>query len=375
MRTVRITLSIGLILLLLAVAGVASYAFVLRDDRITIRVEGVERDVSAGTTLAEAARELGLQPRAGDLLDVQGDILRPATYPGHLLLDGRRAAPGTKLASGDSLETIDGKDRREPSSISYVHVPAGMPANPEFTLARTPGEQELERGTLSGKIVPLGFHPTGPTRAPKAVALTFDDGPWQYTPQVLRVLARMHARATFFVVGRLAKAHPELVRREYAAGMEVGSHSYSHPYQPPFDRQPHPTILREIRWGRVALDGIGSAPTLFRPPGGSFSPYVIEAAGSYGERIVLWSVDPADWKFGTTAAQIVRRVLGAVRPGSIVILHDGGGDRHATVKALPRIIHGIRKKGLRLALIDPERLGLASRGADSRSERASGPGP
>jgi peptidoglycan/xylan/chitin deacetylase (PgdA/CDA1 family) len=356
-RTVRIALSIGLTLLLLAMAGFASYAFVWRQERITIRVDGVERDVAAGATLAQAARELGLQPRAGDLLDVQGDVLRPAVYPGHLLLDGRRAAAGTRLGSGDSLQAIDGKDRHEPSSIFYVRVPSGMPANPQFTLARTPGEQELERGGLSGKIVPLAFHPTGPMRAPKAVALTFDDGPWQYTPRILRVLERMHARATFFVVGRLAKAHPELVRREYAAGMEVGSHSYSHPYQPPFDRLPHPRILREIRWGRAVLADLGRAPTLFRPPGGSFSPYVIEAVGSYGERIVLWSVDPTDWKPGITAAQIVRRVLGAVRPGSIVILHDGGGDRSATVRALPRIIRGIRRKGLQLALIDPARLG------------------
>jgi peptidoglycan/xylan/chitin deacetylase (PgdA/CDA1 family) len=89
---------------------------------------------------------------------------------------------------------------------------------------------------------------------------------------------------------------------------------------------------------------------------------VVEAAGAYGERIVLWSVDPTDWKPGVTAAQIARRVLGAVQPGSIVILHDGGGDRRATVKALPRIIRGIRKKGLRLALIDPERIGPAGHG-------------
>jgi peptidoglycan-N-acetylglucosamine deacetylase len=72
---------------------------------------------------------------------------------------------------------------------------------------------------------------------------------------------------------------------------------------------------------------------------------------------VLWSVDPTDWKPGITARQIARRVLGAVRPGSIVILHDGGGDRSATVKALPRIIHGIRRRGLKLAVIDPARHG------------------
>ena len=353
----RIAISLVLALLLLGVAGGASYAFIWHDSRITVEVEGVERQVVAGTTLSQATRELGLQPRAGDLLGVQGDVLRAAAYPGRVLLDGTKAPPGTRLASGDFLQVVDGNDRREPSTLSYVRVRAGMPANPQFTLARTPGEQELERGNISGKVVPLGFHPTGPSRAPKAVALTFDDGPWSYTPRILAVLKRMHARATFFVVGRLAKDHPRLVRREYAADMEVASHSYSHPYQPPFDRQPHPIILREIRWGRGVLAGIGPAPTLFRPPGGSFSPYVVEAAGAYGERIVLWSVDPGDWKPGVTAKLLVARVLRAVRPGSIVILHDGGGDRSATVKALPRIIRGIRKRGLRLALIDPERRG------------------
>ena len=82
---------------------------------------------------------------------------------------------------------------------------------------------------------------------------------------------------------------------------------------------------------------------------------MIEATGVYGERIVLWSVDPTDWRAGTTAKQIVRRVLGAVRPGSIVLLHDGGGDRSQTVKALPEIVRGIRAKGLKLVLIEPRR--------------------
>jgi peptidoglycan/xylan/chitin deacetylase (PgdA/CDA1 family) len=147
------------------------------------------------------------------------------------------------------------------------------------------------------------------------------------------------------------------VKREIAAGMEIGSHSYSHPYRPPFDRQPHPVIRREISWTRGVLTRIGRTPTIFRPPGGSFSPYVVETAGSYGQRIVLWSVDPTDWKPGTTSKQIVRRVLGAVEPGSIVILHDGGGDRSATATALARIIRGIRKRGLKLASIDPEGVG------------------
>jgi peptidoglycan-N-acetylglucosamine deacetylase len=101
--------------------------------------------------------------------------------------------------------------------------------------------------------------------------------------------------------------------------------------------------------GRV--DTGGRTPQLLRPPGGSFSPAVVRTAQALGERVVLWSVDPADWRPGVSARQIAGRVLGAVRPGSIVILHDGGGDRTATIRALPAIVKGIRQKGRHLVEI------------------------
>jgi peptidoglycan/xylan/chitin deacetylase (PgdA/CDA1 family) len=351
---VRIAVIAAVVLVALAGAGGASYAFLLRERTIQVRIRGADETVSQGSTLADATDRFDLTPAAGDLLDIEGGVLRPGAYPGRILLNGREIPSTTELREDDSIRVVNGQDRREPSSISYIRIPEGMPGDPQFTLARTPGTQELERGRISGKVVPRGFHPTGPSRTPKAVALTFDDGPSVFTPSILATLRRLHARATFFVVGRLAKVAPKLVKREIAAGMEIGSHSYSHPYRPPFDRQPHRVIRQEIAWTRGVLRRLGRQPTLFRPPGGSFSPYVIETAGSYGQRVVLWSVDPTDWKPGATAKQIARRVLRAVKPGSIVILHDGGGDRSATVAALPRIIRGIRERGLRLAPIDPE---------------------
>ena len=326
-----------------------------RDKTISIEVSGVARRVPAGITVAQARDRLGLEAHAGDLLDVEGAVLRRGAYPGDVLVGGRAVGPETRLSEGDTLTVVDGRDRREPSTHSFVRVPGGMPSNPQFTLSRTPGRQELARGVISSKVVPLAFEPSGPARTPRAVALTFDDGPSPYTAQVLAVLQRMHARATFFVVGQFVRQYPRLVRRELASGMEVGNHSYSHPYRPPFDRQPHNVIVREIKWGRAVVESLGQAPTLFRPPGGSFSPYVVEAAGSYGQRIVLWSVDPTDWKAGSRAAQIERRVLRAVHAGSIVVLHDGGGDRAQTIKALPGIIRGIREKGLKIVLIDSRR--------------------
>jgi peptidoglycan/xylan/chitin deacetylase (PgdA/CDA1 family) len=346
---------IGLVVAVLAAlvaAGAAGYVFVLRTEPITIRVRGLEEDVPSGISAGEAAQRLDLEPEAGDLMDVQGGVIRPGVFPGRYLVDGRTVSPATELENGDSLRTIDGSDRMEPSVLLHVRVPGGMPSNPQFTLARSPGEHELARGKLSGKVASRGFHATGPSRSPRAVALTFDDGPSPYTQKILAVLDRFRARATFFVVGRLADEYPGLVRRELARGMSVGSHSYSHPYRPPFDRQPHSVIVGEIAHAREVVESLGRAPTLFRPPGGSFSEYVVEAAGGDGQRVVLWSVDPTDWQGGVTPKQIVRRVLGAVRPGSIVLLHDGGGDQSATVQALSRIIRGIRRKGLRLALID-----------------------
>ena len=186
------------------------------------------------------------------------------------------------------------------------------------------------------------------------MALTFDDGPSpQFTPGILSVLRKLHVHATFFLVGYLAQAYPDLVRRELRFGMTVGNHTYNHPEVPPFDQLPGRLLADEIGIGSEILSRLGVHPGLFRPPGGSTSPTVVRAAAAVGERVVLWSVDPTDWQPGTSKRQIVRRVLAAVRPGSIVILHDGGGDRSATLAALPAIIRGIRQRGLHLVALTP----------------------
>jgi len=347
---VRIVLLTLLVLTTAAAATAAGYEL-LRTKTITVRVGGLDEKVNEGTTLEEAAERLGIRPDAGDLLDVEHAVLQRNAFPGKLLLNGTARPRTTELEEGDRIAAVDGRDQREPVTRFSVRVSGGMPPNPQFTLARTPGKQELEKGQISGKVALVGFHPSGPARVPRAVALTFDDGPSRYTTRVLSAFERLHARATFFVVGYLAERHPGLVRRELAAGMGVANHSYSHPYRPPFDRQPHEKILDEIESGGDVLARLGQAPALFRPPGGSFSLYVLEATGAHGQRIVLWSVDPEDWSSEPTAKEITTRVLDAVRPGSIVLLHDGGGDQSRTVKALPGIVKGIRAKGLRLVVL------------------------
>lgn len=319
---------------------------------LSVTVAGRSAHVVEGTTLAGAAARFGLHPRAGDVVDVNGKALRTGAVPGRFLVDGRPASAGTLLRSGDRITVVDGHDQREPLVRSRVRVSGGMASDPQYTVSRTPGEQVIVSGALSHELVSMRFRPKGAARVERAVALTFDDGPSpQYTPRILAALTKLRVHATFFVIGYLAEANPDLVHQELRLGMTVGNHSYNHPEVPPFAQLPQQLLTDEIALGEQVLSRLGAQPRLFRPPGGSTSPQVVHAAAALGQRVVLWSVDPADWSPGSSAKEIAKRVLSAVRPGSIVILHDGGGNRSATLAALPKIIRGIRQRGLQLVAL------------------------
>ena len=321
--------------------------------QIPISVDGTPERIVAGATLAKAAETLGLRPQAGRLVDVEGDVLRAHAFPGRLLVDGRAAGNSTTLRSGDRIAVIPGHDRRERLVRIVRRVPGGIPPNPQGRLQTTRGVEIDVRGAISRKLVSKRFRSVdGPIRTERAVALTFDDGPNPvYTPQVLRILRRMHVRATFFVIGFLVDAYPELVKREHAMRMAVGNHTYNHPEVPPFGQLPRRLLDAEIALGSESLARVGLRPSMLRPPAGGWSRAVVSAAAADGERVVLWSVDPVDWEEGVTPAEIKARVLGAIEPGSIVDLHDGGGDRSATVAALPGIIRGIRHRHLKLVTL------------------------
>ena len=122
-----------------------------------------------------------------------------------------------------------------------------------------------------------------------------------------------------------------------------------------FAALPDHRIQAEIERGAGSLQDAGATPTLFRPPGGSYDDAVVLESWRQRERVVTWSVDPHDWDASRTPKDIAKRVLRGVRPGSIVLLHDGGGDAAQTIAALQRIIAGIRKMGLDLVTLDPYR--------------------
>jgi peptidoglycan/xylan/chitin deacetylase (PgdA/CDA1 family) len=186
------------------------------------------------------------------------------------------------------------------------------------------------------------------------VALTFDDGPHPvYTPAVLDILHRYGATATFFCVGLYAAAHPDLLARIVDAGHGLGNHTWSHPYLPDLSRD---EVLRQVEaTGDVLAKATSAAPGLVRPPYGARTPDVLRWLVEPGLTAVLWDVDACDWAAPGTDA-IVANVTGGVTAGSIVLMHDGGGDRAQTVAALPQILEGLLERGLSFVPVNPANL-------------------
>jgi peptidoglycan/xylan/chitin deacetylase (PgdA/CDA1 family) len=185
------------------------------------------------------------------------------------------------------------------------------------------------------------------TSAP-AVALTFDDGPDPAeTPQVLAMLRAAGARATFFVLANSAERHPDIVRAILAEGSEVGSHSVSHP---DMGRMAAAAVVREASASVAAIAKITGRPvTLFRFPYFSHTSAGVAAVRGLGLTVVEASVDPKDWANPGVAA-IVRRATESVRPGDIILFHDGGG--HAqTLAALPQVMAALRQRGLQMVTV------------------------
>lgn len=171
----------------------------------------------------------------------------------------------------------------------------------------------------------------------KVLYLTFDDGPHPvWTPKVLRLLARYHARATFFMLGREVSAHPGLALRVRRAGHPVGNHTRNHRHLP----QLSPTRIRAEIAG-------GPRSHCFRPPFRETNAVVRRAAADQGMREILWDVDTLDWTKPGTAA-IKRAVLRNLHPGAVVLMHDGGGDRSQTVAALTKLLPILQSRGYTL---------------------------
>jgi peptidoglycan-N-acetylglucosamine deacetylase len=193
-------------------------------------------------------------------------------------------------------------------------------------------------------------------RGARGVALTFDDGPHpKWTPRVLATLAKHDAKATFFLVGRKAAKHPELVQAILAAGHAVGSHSWGHDRLLSLRREK--TVREDLRRGLEAIERItGTRPTLFRPPVGHTNPNIARVVDALDLTVVGWSAAGRDGLASAHVDDVVARVRRELRDGAIVLLHDAPetGDREpAGIKALPAILDAIAAEGLDVVPLAP----------------------
>jgi peptidoglycan/xylan/chitin deacetylase (PgdA/CDA1 family) len=191
-------------------------------------------------------------------------------------------------------------------------------------------------------------------RGARGVALTFDDGPDPlWTPRILDVLARHHAVATFFVIGRKAEAHPDLVRAILRAGHSVGLHSYEHDRL--FALRSERRVREDLERAIAVIESIaGRRPLLFRPPIGHTNPAIARVADGLDLVVVGWSIGARDGVAGVRPADVVARVRRDLRDGAIVLLHDSperGNREPAAVRALPAILDAIGAAGLEVRAV------------------------
>jgi peptidoglycan-N-acetylglucosamine deacetylase len=293
----------------------------------------------------------------------------PSAPPQRLCLGGRKAHRQI------GLEQVNSAGR--PEQKSWVRATLKRPQRQKLVVALIPREAALSpqryrwsairssgcavrnrcaeafpaTGTAAFRLRPVravgctggsaGVSYNGPRDRP-VVALTFDDGPSEYTPEFLRVLREKGVPGTFFEIGQEMPGREDTMRQILAEGDEIGDHTMNHVEFPGYDQiAAAATRIRAYTHFQ---------PCLFRPPGGGINSGVIATAGSLGMQTINWDVDPRDWSLPGTGA-IYSNIVSHARNGSIILMHDGGGPRSETLAALPQIIDTLRARGFGFATV------------------------
>ncbi len=306
----------------------------------TVTVNGRVLPFTGAPTVSAALDRTATRVPAGRLLSV---VLRKQLgtdeHAGRVLVNGAVSDGAAPLHDGDRVVTVPGPDAVEPTHTAVETIPSALTA--AVYVGGHPGTARVVRGAVSGEVLrrTVVSEPVlGHLPSPGAVALTFDDGPNPaWTPQVLALLARAHAHATFCLIGRQAAQYPALVRAIVAGSHTLCNHTWDHDEALP--SRPRAEILSEMTRAQDAITSAagGKVPQLFRAPAGAWSPAVEAVARNLHLTPLKWTVDPRDWSRPGTRA-ILGVTLARLRPGGVLLLHDGGGNRDQTVAALARLL-------------------------------------
>ncbi|MEH1938734.1 MAG: polysaccharide deacetylase family protein [Nostoc sp.] len=239
--------------------------------------------------------------------------------------------------------------------LSKIHIAQvqAHPAKGQINAQLPPAKVENPTFTIPAKFQGKTVYQVHPRNNEKVIALGIDDGPWPKTTlEMLGILKQNDVKVTFFWVGQALQANPDLAKREVAEGHAIGNHTWHHWYR----RMDEATAKSEIdRTADLIYKTTGVKTALFRPPGGFLNNGLAAYAKSQKDAVIMWSLTSADTDPHAKPQAFVNNVLKGAKPGSIVLMHDGGGDRQRTVEALPQIISGLKQQGYRFVTI-PELL-------------------
>lgn len=250
-------------------------------------------------------------------------------------------------------------DEATREAVLKLQVEAGLPPTGavdgptwEALEAAVAKEQQQSEQAEPSTTPPTVTHTAHGGAGEPVVYLTFDDGPHPtWTPRVLEVLARHGAKATFFVLRQSVEAYPALAARLVAEGHDAENHTFDHASLDKVDRE---TFIAEVRDTDDAIHAAAGEEAdpiaCLRPPYGAYDAQTSALAAELGKRLTLWNVDPQDWR-RPGAEQIAAHLLAHARPGAILLMHDGGGERSQTVEALDTVLRELTARGYTFALL------------------------
>lgn len=363
-RTVARAKWVAGVLAVVALAlGIAVYAI----QPVTATVNGVPFEAKRGELVTALVDRVAQdQLKRGNLVDVEGELLeRGEGAPARVVVAGREATVLDTVGNNRTIFVLAGTDLVEDTEVELawkhfsfkregdgpvpVIVDPGFASATEITVGAKSGK-EVSRRDVGQSREPVLRYASPPVKAGKLVALTFDDGPNSgETQQILRILQREKVKATFFVLGRNVEKYPGIVARAAAEGHQIAVHSYSHPY---FTKSTPAKIRAEIDDCSDLVEAeTGTRPNWVRPPYGAVDGLVYNEISKAGYHVALWTVDPRDYSRPGTQ-KIINRVVFNAHPGMVVLLHDGGGNRAETVRALPGIIGELRDAGYKFVTME-----------------------
>ena len=349
----------------LIVALVGCWWFMWRDVNVT--VNGAAQSVRVGMSLSDFLKDnknFGAKP--GRLLSIGGNVISEVggdvcmvNYDGELLKSDQ--LPERKLRDGDVLTVKNGDDVTEGHKEEHQAVAPSVQMKTGGAIQYVSqwgraGSKTVWVGKKSGETIDkkVDVEPTdmivesvNPSPSDgQYMALTFDDGPSEYTPKILD--KEKDVRATFYNLGNGASKYPDYTKRLVTEGNELASHTMQHQNLPTLDRE---SLRSEITHAfEVINKAAGTTTQMIRAPYGAFTATEWGRAGDLISCNVLWNIDTLDWK-RPGADAIKNNVLSHAKNGCIVLMHDGGGDRSQDIEALPGIIDELSKAGYKLVTV------------------------